>query len=60
MVQLEIPLRCVFDSPTPRQLAAAVAAFEPEPGHAERAASIWLEIEAMSVADLERALEERE
>ena len=60
MLQLEVPLRLVFDAPTPRRLAAAVAAWEPEAGHAERAASIWLEVEAMSAADLEAALRKPE
>ena len=45
---IDVPLRVVFDQPTPRAIAAAIVLHEPKPGQAMATAEIRLRLSGMS------------
>ena len=55
--QVQIPLRAVFEHPTVADLARAVEAREPRPGHVRQIAGILLTVARMSESDVRLALE---
>ncbi len=55
-LQVDVPLRVLFEEPTVAALAAAAVALEPQPGHAETAARIVLMLESMSEEELQQVL----
>jgi len=57
--QVELPLRCIFESPSVAQLAQIVIAKEAKPGLTEKIARIQKKLEGMSVEDARKALESR-
>jgi acyl-coenzyme A synthetase/AMP-(fatty) acid ligase/acyl carrier protein len=57
--QLELPLRCMFDSPTLSGLAEAIIANESQPGKSERIARLLGRIAGMSPEETRVALQEK-
>jgi non-ribosomal peptide synthase protein (TIGR01720 family) len=58
-LQVDIPVRVLFQHPTVADLATALAAQERKPGHVERVAQLVLRIEGMSADELRRSAAER-
>lgn len=57
--QVELPLRCIFESPSVAQLAQSTIAKEAKPGLTEKIARIHQKLEGMSAEDARKALESR-
>ena len=58
-LQVDVPVRVLFQHPTVADLATALAAQERKPGHVERIAQLVLRIEGMSADELRRSAAER-
>jgi non-ribosomal peptide synthase protein (TIGR01720 family) len=58
-LQVDIPVRVLFQHPTVADLATALAAQERKPGHVERVAQLVLRIEGMSAEELRQSAAER-
>jgi hypothetical protein len=54
-LQIEMPVRLLFQQPTVRTLAVALAGRERRPGYLERVAQVVRRVHAMSRDDLQRA-----
>ena len=56
--KIELPLRALFEAPTIARLAPRLAALETKPGIIERTARILNQLDTMSAAELEEALQQ--
>jgi acyl carrier protein len=57
MLQVELPLRVLFESQTIADLAQAIVAHEPKAGQAEKIAQIWQRIQRMSSQETQETLD---
>ncbi len=57
--RIELPLRCLFESPTIAQLAQTIIAKETKPGFTEKMAQILKKLEGMSDEEAKQALQSR-
>jgi len=57
--QADLPLRCLFEAPTVRELSQVIIANEAKPGQTEKIARVMSKIETMSADEVRRTLEEK-
>lgn len=57
--KLDIPLRCLFESPTVAELSQKLIAYESKPGMTAKIAQIVKQLEGMSAEEAQQALENR-
>jgi len=57
--QADVPLRCLFEAPTVRELSQVIIAKEARPGQTEKIARVMSKIKSMSAEDVKRTLEEK-
>jgi amino acid adenylation domain-containing protein/FkbM family methyltransferase len=60
VLQVELPLRVLFESQTIAELTRAVIAHEPKPGQVEKIAQIWRRIQQMSADEAQETLDRKD
>ncbi|HLO02125.1 MAG TPA: amino acid adenylation domain-containing protein [Symbiobacteriaceae bacterium] len=56
ILQVDLTVKHLFESPTVDQLAVLARAREPQPGQVEKAAAVWRRVKSLSSADLKANL----
>lgn len=58
-LQIELPLRCLFESPSVAELSQTIIAKETKPGLTEKKAQILKKLQKMSAEEAKQALQSR-